>query len=199
MSIRNLKYTVTGTKPLLLSNPQTVDKFNPIARKMKTINDKGRRRTDDDYLELRDLEMEAKIYWDDELGVYIPTTWILAALCKVSFSQAKIAKADIRGAVFSVESRLPLNYAGKKKVKGVEDVTKNGDFRQMMLLKQGQVKIAKTAPVFHDWSFTGHLEFDDKIIDPDTIEHLLDYASHYGGFGDFRPTFGRAEVVVEHA
>lgn len=197
MSIRNMHYKISGIAPLLLSNPQTVDRFNPLARKMALINAKGRRRTDEDYLELRDLEMEAKLYWDSELGVYVPSTWILAAICKVSFTQAKIAKADIRGAVFATETKLPLKFAGRKKVHGSEDIIKNGDFRHTMLLKQGQVKIAKTAPIFHDWSFEGNLEFDDKVIDPDTMEHLLNYAGNYGGFGDFRPTFGRAEVRIK--
>lgn len=198
MSIRELTYTIKGIAPLLMANPQTVDRFNPIARAMAAINAKGKRRTDDDYMEMRDLEMRAKIYWDDDLGIYVPTTWMTSALCKISFTQAKISKDNIRGGVFATTQKIALNYKGKRAIKGAEDIVKNGDFRHIMLLKQGQVKIAKTAPIFHEWSFTGGLEYDDKVIDPDTLKHLINHAAHYGGFGDFRPTFGRAEAEVEY-
>ena len=198
MAIQALKYTINGVVPLLMANPQTVDKFNPIAREMAKINAKKTRRTDADYEDLRDLEMKAKVYWNDTLGIFIPTRWITASICKISHAQAKISKAVIRGSVFTSENEVKLHYRGEESVKGVEDVIKNAAFRHQMILPQGQVRIAKTMPIFHNWSFSGELEFDDKVIDPATLESLIDYGAHYGGFGDFRPTFGRAEAEVTH-
>jgi hypothetical protein len=58
--------------------------------------------------------------------------------------------------------------------------------------------VVKAFPIFHDWSFKTHLEFDDKIVDPDSIAQTIKHASKYGGYGDFRPTFGRAEAKVTH-
>ena len=123
-----------------------------------------------------------------------------ASLAKVSFKQVKISKADFRGGVFMQGSdKLKLTYRGMGKVKGKNDVTLNEDFRHTMLLPQGGKRIAKVGPIFHDWSFSGGIEFDDEVIDPSTIERLIKQAAHYGGFGDFRPTFGRAEAEVTHA
>jgi len=198
MSIRYANYTINGISPLLQNNPQTVDRFNRYSRAMAVINKKGQRRTDDDFEAIRDLEIRAKIYWDDDQGIYVPTTWVHAALCQISFTQAKISKANMRGAVFMAEPTSKLKYRSIGKVKGVDDIVKNGEFRHLMLLKQGQVRVAKAVPIFHDWSFSGGIEFDDKVIDPDTISQLLHHAAHYGGFGDFRPTFGRAQVEVNH-
>lgn len=59
-------------------------------------------------------------------------------------------------------------------------------------------EIAKSFPIFHEWSFQTELEYDDKIIDPDSMERIISHAAKYNGFGDFRPTFGRATVEVQH-
>jgi hypothetical protein len=198
MSIQEMKFTIKGITPLLQNNPQCVDRFNYYARSISKINMKGKRRTDEDYLELRDLEISAKIYWNDNIGIFVPTRWVAAALAKVSFTQAKISKASFRGGVFMDGDKMELSYRGKKSVKSALDIVKNHDFRHLMLLPQGQVRVAKVSPIFHDWAFSGGLEFDDKIIDSDTLKSLLKYSAHYGGFGDFRPTFGRGEAEVKN-
>ncbi|ADV47055.1 hypothetical protein [Nitratifractor salsuginis] len=193
MAIQNLEATITGIAPLLLNNPQAVDPFNRYSRAMKQITAK-RKKTDDDLLELRKLEIETKLYWDDDLGVYVPSTWILAALAKTSFKKAKIAKAEIRAGVFAVEPKLKLNYDGMDKVKKIEDVVGNSRFHTQLILPQGQVRVSKAAPIFHKWSFDFSLEFDDEIIDRRTLIGLLEYSAKYGGFGDFRPSYGRAKM-----
>jgi hypothetical protein len=82
------------------------------------------------------------------------------------------------------------------RVKTPEDIVKNDEFRHMMTLKQGQVRVVKAVPIFHDWSFVVGLEFDDKMIDPGSLEAIIHHAAKFGGFGDFRPTFGRATAEV---
>ena len=37
-----------------------------------------------------------------------------------------------------------------------------------------------------------------KIIDPDSLTRIVEHTSKYGGFGDFRPKFGRAIAEVKH-
>lgn len=198
MAIRYLTATFTGINPLLLNNPQTVDRFNHYAKAMKRINDKKTRRTDDDFLELANLEMYAKLYFDESIGIYVPSTWVSAAIADNAFKTVKVSKAAIRGGVFTTADKLPLTYRDKDKVRTEDDIVKNPVFRHKMLLPQGQVRIAKTAPIFHEWSFTAGLEYDDAIIDQDSMVRVLTHVARYGGFGDFRPTFGRATVEVSY-
>lgn len=198
MSIRTAMIAIRGVTPLLLNNPQTVDRFNRFAKRMAAINAKKARRTDDDYLELRDLEMEAKVYFDESLGVYVPSSWLAEAVATAAFKVAKISRADIRGAMFTTEDKLKLSYRDSDKVKTIADIVKNESFRQMLTLPQGQVRVVKAFPIFHKWSFETTLEFDDKIIDPDSLTRIVEHTSKYGGFGDFRPKFGRATAEVAH-
>lgn len=198
MAMRTAAIKVTGVTPLLQNNPQTVDRFNRFAKRMAAINAKKTRRTDDDYLELRDIEVESKVYFDDDIGVYAPATWVSEAIACAAFRVAKISRADIRGALFTTEQKLKLTYRDSDKVKAVEDVVKNDIFRICLALPQGQVRVMKAFPIFHKWSFSTEVEFDDKIIDPDSLTRIVEHTAKYGGFGDFRPTFGRAVAEVSH-
>lgn len=198
MAMRNATVTITGTTPLLQNCPQTVDRFNSYAKAMKQINAKGTRRTDDDYLELRDLEMESKLYFDDTIGVYVPSGWLAEAVATAAFRVAKISKANIRGAMFVGDDKIKLNYRDSAKVKKPADIVGNAAFRQMLTLPQGQVRVVKAFPIFHAWSFSTGVEFDDKIIDPDSLTRIVEHTSRYVGFGDFRPKFGRATAEVAH-
>lgn len=196
MAIRSLNVTITGMNPLLQNNPQTVDRFNDYTRAMAKINAKKTRRTDEDYRDLQDIEVRAKIYWDENLGIYVPGTWVSAAIAAASFKKAKISKADIRGSVFVEDDKIKLQYENMNLVKKPEDIVGNPFFRLNMTLKQGQVRVVKAVPIFHKWSFSTKVEFDDKLVDESSLVDIIKHASLYGGFGDFRPTFGRAQAEV---
>lgn len=199
MAMRNAEISITGVSPLLMNNPQTVDRFNGFAKRMAAINAKKTRRTDDDYLELRDLEMESKTYFDKNgVGIYVPSSWLSEAIATAAFRVAKISRADIRGALFTTEEKIPLKFRDMDKVKAITDIIKNENFRIVLNLPQGQTRLAKAFPIFHQWSFKTSVEFDDKIIDPDSVTRIVEHTAKYGGFGDFRPKFGRAAAEVKH-
>jgi hypothetical protein len=193
-----LHATITGISPLLMNNPQTVDRFNSYTRAMARINAKKTRRTDDDYHELYDLEVRAKLYFDDEVGVYVPSTWMLSNIAANAFRTVKVSKQNIRASVFMASGRFPLEYEGKNLVKTADDIVGNPQFRKKLILPQGQVRIAKAAPIFHKWKFVADVEFDEKMIDPNDLKYVIEYGAKYNGFGDFRPTFGRATAEVKH-
>lgn len=197
MAIRTVNYTINGITPILLNNPQTVDRFNKYSKRMAVINAKKARRTDEDYMELREIEIRSKIYFNED-GIYVPATWMTASLEKISHSLTKIPKAIMRGSVFANDTVMQLQYDGMSKVKTPEDVVRNDEFHHLMNIKQGQVRIMKAYPQFNDWSFSGSLDYDDTLVDASDMERMIKHAARYGGYGDFRPTFGRATAEVTH-
>lgn len=196
MAIQQARIIVSGISPLLQNNPQTVDPFNHYAKAKKAITNKRTAKTDDDLIELGNLETESKVYFADEIGVYVPATWITEAIICTGFSVAKISRAKMRGGLFATEPKIKLKYRGMAKVKTITDVVMNPEFRHRMLLKQGQVRVPKDAPIFHDWSFETAVEFDDTVVDLGSLRRIVERSAKYGGFGDFRPTFGRATAEV---
>jgi len=196
MAISEMQFKIKGFAPLLLNNPQCADPLNKYTKLKKPITSK-RSKTDEDHAELADLEIRSKIYWDDDLGIYIPSTWVQAAINKVSFSVSKVSKTAMRGCLFMNEPKIKLNYKNESMVRGPIDVVKNSEFRHKMILPQGQVRLAKYFPIFHDWSFESSLEFDESVTTGRDLKIMLERACKYGGFGDFRPTFGRALVEFD--
>ena len=198
MAIQEASVKITGISPLLQNNPQTVDPFNRYTKAKKAITNKRTAKTDDDLIELGNIETESKIYFDDKLGVYVPATWLTEAIIVTGFSVSKIGRTKMRGGLFATEQKIALDYRDKSKVKTITDVVMNPAFRHRMLLKQGQVRVPKDAPIFHEWSFQTRIEFDDSVVDLSSLKRIIDRAAKYGGFGDFRPTFGRATAEVSN-
>jgi len=191
--MKSLKFTLKGIDSLLINNPQKSDPLNKYAKEMKQFTSK-RKKTDEDIVAMREIELRSKIYWDDELKIYIPSTWIVAAIAGISWTKGKIKKSDIRSSVFPTKPKIKLSYDGMEKVSTPVDIVKNSDFHNVVSLKQGQVRVVKAAPIFNNWSAEIELDYDDSVINLSELKTLLEHSACYGGFGDFRPTHGRATV-----
>jgi len=50
----------------------------------------------------------------------------------------------------------------------------------------------------NEWSFSTVIEFDDTVVDLVGLTSILKRSAMYVGFGDFRPTFGRAKAEVSN-
>ncbi|NLH94313.1 MAG: hypothetical protein GX466_08905 [Candidatus Cloacimonetes bacterium] len=195
MSIQQALVAITGIGSLLQNNPQTVDPFNHFSRLKKPLTSKMKK-TDEDLIELGNIDTESKLYFDPEIGVYVPTRWLTEQVVTSAFGTIKVGKAKMRGGVFATEDKAKLIYAGIGKVKAIADVINNPDFRHRMILPQKDIRIAKDFPIFRDWSFSTVLEFDDTVVDLAGLTAIIKRSAMYVGFGDFRPTFGRATAEV---
>lgn len=189
--IRTVTLKYSGLNQILLNNPQTVDPLNKYSKLLSVIN-KKRVKTEEDINHRYELEVAAKIYWCDEKQIVIPTSWVVASVGKVSHQLSKIPKAAIRSCFFPTEDYVKLYYDGHKKVKSKEDVIHNESLRWLFPTKQGQVKVMKAFPMFDDWAFEVEVEYDDSILPECELFRIAEYAAKYNGFGDFRPTYGRA-------
>ncbi len=193
--MKRLTFTIVGRNEIRLSNPQGVDPLNQYSIRMKSFTDVHHSRRDEQhYLAQRDLECESKLYWNNELGVYIPTTWIVEAIAKESFAQVKVSKAKMRGAVFLTTDKIKLHYNGENEVRTKEDVIHNPNLRATQPIKQGQVRIIKVFPKFEGWSFSVELDFDERIYTELEMKKILSVAVTRTGFGDFRPTYGTGHI-----
>ena len=195
MAIKSLKAKFNGISPLLQNNSQTVDVFNEYSKLKKPLTSK-KSKTDEDILELRNIEVESKIYFDDSMGIYIPSRWLSASLAKNSWSQIKVKKDHVRGALFVVQDKVKLNYDGINLVKTKKDIANNPKFVTTLILPQQAIRLAKSFPIFHKWDFEFDIDYDDSIFNEKELIQLLEYCAKYNGFGDFRPTYGRCTCEV---
>jgi hypothetical protein len=197
MAIKKITVKYTGFAPLLQNNPRGINPLDPLLKIDAAANKKYKAsKTDENFEEQIRTGINLRIFYDDDLKVYIPTRWILAQIAKHSFKRAKISKDNARAAVFTITDKAKLYYDGDDLVKEREDIFMNDKFQTIIFQKIGQVKVPKSMPIFHKWSFETELEFDNTIIDFEQLKDILVYAAKYNGFGDFRPTYGRCTAEV---
>ncbi len=200
MAIKTLVAKFTGFSPLLQNNPRGINPMDILQKKDAAAHKKYKAsKTDENFINLSQTGIELRTFWDDDLGVYVPTRWVLASIAKHSHKKVKVSKDNARAGVFTTHDKAKFSYDGMNKVKTIRDITHNEKFQTMIFQKIGAVKVPKAMPIFHNWSFEVELEYDNTIIDLEQLTEVLEHGAKYGGYGDFRPTYGRCicEVISE--
>lgn len=136
-------------------------------------------------------EAEKTVYRDEDLGCYIPSKQIRACLVKagatfkVTGGRGRTFKNMINAVIEVEPDKIPL----KKK---------NFDYVHQEFVKlRGSDQILRSRPAFEKgWE----AEFSLLILDEEQIpvkimKQIAEYGGKFVGIGDWRPHFGRFEVV----
>lgn len=126
------------------------------------------------------------LYKDDKIGCYVPSSWIEASMREAAKNFKKRGRGSFKdtilSSVFVDEEKIPL---GKKTYDEL-------DQRPAVIQRQ---RILKTRPKFNEWKLSFTLAFDSGRITKETLKSILIEAGQIKGIGDYRPKFGRFEVV----
>lgn len=130
-------------------------------------------------------EVLRTVYYDEKIGYYIPSTQIEAALREA----AKIFKLKgkqnfkkiIMASVYIESDKIPLN-------KKYDEI----DSRFVKVQRQGIVRYRAR---FNSWEVKFIILFDEERINITTLKQILIEAGISHGIGDYRPKFGRFEVI----
>jgi len=181
---------LVGKSPLLMHSPRGVNHFDPLTRELKTFTGK-RKKTDDDNLRIAELEFELGIYFDEEIGPYIPAR-ALCATCAKGAGRSRNGP-NVKRAVKIIGDKLPLKYEGPRTIKGLWG---NKDFVDISMVKlKGREAITRTRPKFNNWSVQFELEYDKGTFNLDDIISFFTIAGEYEGLLDGRAIgYGRFTV-----
>lgn len=189
--MKTIKVTLKGTEPLLMHSCAGANPLNPISKKLKEYSSK-RKKTEEDYTNMCYLEWELGLYYNDEVGIYIPRECIEAALVEGGKPFRK--GSDIQKYCSVTEIYIPLDY-GCKKTK--DELKYDERFRDIRAVNIKQSKVMRTRPRFNNWGLTFNLVYNENKIDFDTIVQALDYSGNYVGLCDYRPKYGKYSVDIE--
>ena len=185
--MENIKVRITGTRPLLMHAATGADPLNPLTKAHKLLTSK-RKKTDDDQEQIAKSEWRMSLYWNEELGPYIPDASLEASVIQ----GAKLRKL---GTTFKrgfevIDTEMKLEYDGPR---DILRMWSNG-FYDARSVKVSQARIIRDRPMFKNWSFEATIMYDETILDKQTILDCLQDAGEYCGIGDYRPKFGRYSV-----
>jgi hypothetical protein len=201
MAFRRFELTLQGTKPLILSNPCTVDPLGPHNEAIKYFTGLKKNRNEH---ALRRLHWLFSGYWGTEgefvygpsldgdskfngfAEPYLPAQNLQRCIRDGAVAW-KLGKDTKRAIV--VENDATLLYDGPTTAELMYDDPR---FVSVAPTKRGVVAVRMRLP---QWSATYHLLVNDEIIDPTTLAKILDRAGIAEGLGTWRPANGRFEVT----
>lgn len=188
-----VRLIATGTRPLLIHNVQLASPLNKYAKELKRLNSK-RVKTDEDRLEIARVEWEGSLYFDPEVGPYIPGPNVFRSL----INGARITKAGkkIERGVVVTELVLPLIYKGPRDLEGLwgNGESEYVDVRTVVVQR---AKVDRCRPIFRSWAFEVEVLIDPKVIDLDEFSEVAQNAGVMEGIGDYRLMYGRYDAKVE--
>lgn len=175
-----------GGKTLLMHNAQLANPMSPITKQMKAV---PRRKTDADFEHLANLEFRGSLYTNDNGDVVLPKHMLEAAI--IAGSKALREGTKAKRAVFC-EDDAKLSYRGGPL--SVDGLLNSPDHRLVVPVNVQKAKIMRTRPMFKDWTaeFEVHLDLDQA--NENSLKNWLDQAGQCG-FGDWRPQYGRFNVM----
>jgi hypothetical protein len=186
--METLKFKIKGIVPLLMHNGQMKNPLNLYVKKLKEISGK-RKKTDSDFLEMSNIEFEAGLYFDKDGNIYIPDIMLESAIING-------AKEDKLGKTFkaaiSVASHMYLKN-GKQYTK--DQVLGNENYRFITDVKIGQSSVMRTRPRFDEWNGEFEVHYNNELVNKSNVINAVTKCGRQVGIGDWRPRFGRFEVV----
>lgn len=187
---RQINVSIEGIAPLLMHNGQTADPMNRYSRQMGEITVK-RKKNDSDYSELRRIEWLSSLYVNDAGQPAVPgeniESMLIAAGKKLRLGEA--CKAGIIS-----DGVWPVQHQGSSSTEDLYDDPRFVDSRRVRN-PSTRAAVVRTRAKFFPWVIEFALDYDDEILSVSQVEQIVQIAGRNIGLCDYRPKFGRFEIV----
>ena len=187
--MRSTSFTIRGLAPLLMHNGRLVDKLDDFTKALAKATKSKSKDTEQGQQTISELEWRGSLYTDEDNHPCLPGE-VLEAMLVEGAKVFKLGKA-CKGALI-VDGNYKIKYDGPKTVDGL---WKDGGFLKRSPARVGQQRIIRSRPIFPKWECTFDVQWDpDMIKDEEQLADIVESAGR-SGVGDWRPKFGRFEVV----
>lgn len=187
--MKTANYKISGMTPMMMHSERLANPFDQLTREIKGVTGK-RKKTEDDLLEIARLEWLGGLYYDEDAGIHVPGYNLLA--CIINGGKLHKLGTAVKRACIVNEDKITLQYDGPKTPAKLFEDKRFVDIRSV---KVGTSKIARCRPIFKKWSLAFSVFFDENAIQKSEIDMCIKSAGSMVGLGDYRPRFGRFEVV----
>lgn len=180
-----------GETPLLMSSGES-DRESELYREYRALS-KARAKTLEQEAKLRELEWHTRIYFDEEIGPYVPGKNV-KELLRSAATKERLGES-VRRSLVIPDYRIPLIYEGPRDIAAL---WKEG-FRYTTMVANagaGAGRVERTRPCFDTWAIECEIAFDTDELDADQVVRIVKRSEKYG-LGDYRPEFGAFSASVE--
>lgn len=190
--MKGLEIEIEGIMPLLMNNGIMCDSENEYVRRIAELTPKGSRKpTDEQLAERRRLTLKGSMYFDKELGPYIPSENIEACIRQGAAKNRK--GRNVLSGLSLIELKCPLDYEGPN---DQEEIINDERFIDRRPVIKGKGRVIGYRVRFKEgWRLRFTLRYDEDIIGKNDIKKAIEAAGSVVGLGDFRPKYGRFEMI----
>jgi hypothetical protein len=192
--VNKLTFKIVGIAPLLMHNGRLADKSDPYARAMSEISSK-RKKVDADYEAMARLEFLGGLYLVDGKPCIPSYVFEATIIGKGGAARKERMGKEAAAALWVLEDAL-LEYDGPTEA---DELWEDKRFVSQSLVRVQQSRVTRTRPIFKDWAAEITLEFDEKLLDEESVRRWVEVAGEQCGLMDWRPRFGRFSVEWNEA
>lgn len=192
--MKTLKLRWVGQTPLLMSSDKLANPLSPEYKEMKPLTSK-RKKTEDDYATIAKLEWKYLMYFDKDIGPYIPTNNIKQ--CIIQGATIRRLGSKFCGVLINAQGlKVPLQYKGPKDLAGLQK--RFDEFNLMSSVVVSRARVMKCRPKFDGWSIEFEIIYDESDITKEDIIQACEDAGRMKGLCGWRPAckgeYGRFTV-----
>lgn len=202
-NIVNVEVVLQGISPLIMNNGRAADATEgTVVAKVEAFSAYKKAPTDTNREYFEQAQMTMSVYFDEEIGVYMPWDNLAKALTQAG-AGIKVGQKSLKSAATGImadEDGFSILLDGKP-LKKWDAVVKDKRFRFRRVARQGKNAIVRVrVKIPSGWELVVRCKFLTDVVDADTVRRLFDEAGINKGLGDWRPsspapgTFGRFVV-----
>jgi hypothetical protein len=193
-AVHTITMKLKAESPLLMHSDRFSDPLDPMTKEHKALTSK-RKKTEEDLEAVAKSEYMGGLYWDEELGPYMPGQNVKS--CLVGAAKLNRLGAQFKRALIVPDERIRLEYPGPRDPEKLWETRKHVDARSVVV---SQSRLMRYRPKFHDWSLTATVIYSPEMLDHDNVIRAAENAGMFIGLGDYRAekggAFGRFSVEV---
>ena len=186
--MKELQFHIKGISPLLLHSTRGVNPTDPLVVELKKLTSK-KTKTPEDIEGIAKLEWMVSMYVNANGKPSMPGENIEALLREGRVG--KITKANMVAAVAS-EGPWPIIYSGPK---DLDKLWETGQFCDTRAVRVMSSRVMRSRPRFEDWELKFSVLYAPDMLSEAQVVGSLKRGGREKGIGDFRPRFGRFEII----
>lgn len=194
--MKTINVTINGTAPLLMNSNVGVNPLHPLSKRIKVLTAK-RKRTEDDELEILHLKWQLGMYWDESVGLCVPSVNVEAMFREAAMTVRKGRIAKQQSALTIKPDYIPLIVPdGTPKTK---EGLWNDPNQRYSDVKIGRIKKTSSVllcrPRFDKWGLNFKVSYNESKFDKAEVLALLELAGREVGLCDYRGRYGMFTVA----
>lgn len=186
--MKTTSFQIKGLTPLIMHSGRLADPIDPASIALAKLTSK-RQKTIDDHKAIGKCEWYGSLYVDKDQKPCLPGEVIEACLADGAkrYKLGKVAKGGI-----IVAGDFPLEFRGPKTI---DELWEHGGYMKRAGVKVGQARVIRTRPIFPEWAVRFDVLWDPSLVKDADQLHEIVVSAGQSGMCDWRPKFGRFEVV----